>query len=901
MRKTQVSLVAFFLILMLCLSAGAQAASVGIIGGASGPTTVVVSTVSNSAGTVPDDDPEPGATPTPTPAPTAAPVTSADFTITASLGYEGLFVMGQWMPCVVTVTNNGADFDGLIAVNAFYNFNEYDRYEMPLTLAGGATKRVVLPVIPLMRQDMYAFELIESGRLVAEKRVAPSRVIAPETMVIGLLSDDPAALTYLTQRANGRDTLRGESWLTVPLTGNTFPDTDDLMGCFSMLVVDGIDARTLSEAQQAALTNWLIKGGIVYVSGGAQAAASYPFFSEWTGLKAGQLTEAEDITPELLTYAGLQVKNAAGESIWLSGMETEDAIISRGGEGLLALHTAGKGYIYTAAFDMGGKPLSAWATMASFWPRMLRESIPDPYQQLLNRLDQLRYNNDYYSVSEAIRSLRIANTESGVPVLLLLLAYLAVAGFGGYLLLKKLDRREWLWGFVPASAVVFALILLLLSGGYTMNKPVALTVSRVLMTDDGAQVTTYIGVAAANGGELTVETDQNRLPSVVSDSSINDTNDLSDKLFRPVSLRQRYRLGAHPAVGFAGASAWDAKILSLTGIQKDVGTVQARLWMEADGVHGEVVNNTDTLLTDCLVLTYFGFDKIEQLLPGDRAQIAMLSPDKPVDRTATDFVAKPGVLYVPLDVDPASLSQQGGNMYGDVYPYLDAAFKQDEKKQTAEERQEIQRKRQLVDAFNRDFNYYQDPATYLFYAFNDTVGQIGVTLGGEPVTRTAHTAVIAGKAVFEPIGPTGMVFYHQGLIPAEVIVDQGDDKAPRLPTEADGESQNENAFTGKDSYIRLGAPVAFRLALPEWGKYAIERMTLYSSSYDAIPALSLYNHKTGAWDEQKLLTVSMDGDAWAPYIDAKGTVYARYVPSESGNRYDGMSRPMLTLKGKVNE
>lgn len=837
--------------------------------------------------------------PTPSPAPTAAPVVNADFTIEVELGYEGLVAMTRWTPAFVTVTNNGPDFDGLLGVNVFYAQTEYDRYELPVTLASGATKKLSMPIRPRTRQDMYAFELVEKGTIIAEERVSPKKIAAPETVIVGVLSDDPAALSYINQRANGLDTLRGEVWSTVSLSADTFPDTGNLMSSFTMLVVDGMDPRTLSDTQQAVLRSWLMGGGIVFVSGGAQAAAGYPFFSEWTQLSPGKLTESEDITPELLSYAAIKGV-PAGETVWLSDMPASGALFSKDSQGLLSLHTAGSGFVYLTAFDFGGKPLSTWASMSAFWPRALRQSIPNEYMTLLDRIDENRWGGDTnYRATELINTLRIPNGESGAPILLVLALYLVLVGFGGYLLFKKLDRREWLWGAIPASALVFSLVLMLLSRGGQMNKPVALTGSRVLLDGESAQVTTYLAVAAPDTGEMVVEADQPQLPAVISqDGSYYYDESGIDRLYRPVNLRQRYTFGAHPSVGFASKAAWDEKMLLLDGMQADIGTLAVKLWMEADGLHGEVVNNTDQLMREGMLITSFGYCVTGDLLPGQSAKLSMILPDKPIDFSSPSFRLKPNVLYASLDVDPASFTSMGGGYY-DMRSFLNAAVYGDD---DAAYTDPVKRhKNALVSLFEPLFGYYpQSGSSYYFFAFGDSIGQVDVKLNGKPVTRTAHSAVIASKAVFEPIGPTGEVLFHQGLIPAEVIVDMGEDEKPRLPTEADGEG-NQNRYGAKETYLNLGAPAALRFVLPKWGEYTVEKMTLAGSTYESMPTMYLFNHETGKWDEQLLLTVSMAGDKWAPYIDKDGQLFVRYVPGEGANRYAGMQMPSIALKGKVKE
>lgn len=891
MRKFPIFVACILAAVSLALTAvsATAASSITVIGGASGPTAVFVAST---------DATEVVPTPSPTPEPTAAPLENMDFSIEGQIGYDGLVVMTRWTPIIVTVTNNGADFDGTLGVNVFYSLTEYDRYEMPLTLAGGATKRVMMPVKPQTRQDMYAIELTKDGKLVAEGRIAPKRLLAPETLSIGLLSDEPEALTYFNQRANGLDTLRGEVWTTVPLTTDNFPESSDLMSAFTMLVVDGIDIRTLSEAQQQALSSWLINGGFVFVSGGAQAATSYPFFTQWTGLSAGKLSEVEDISVSLLNYAGIKGKTV-DEPIWLNSMNKAVSIVSTPNAGLIARNKIGNGLIFTAAFDLGGKPLANWTYMSSIWPRVLRQSSSNDYVNLINRAEQSRYNYDEnYRAKELVNNLRVANTESGIPVILILAVYLILVGFGGYFILKRMDRREWLWIAAPVSAIVFALLIFGLSRGSTMNKPVTLTASRITIDGDTAQVSTYLGVATPDDGELIISTDREQLPTVLRDDGYwYDDSSTKDKLFRPIDQRQLYRLGTHPAVGFATNDTWNVKMLSLASMQQEIGSFTSSVWMEADGLHGEAQNNTEYTLNNCFIVSTYGYSTIGDIMPGQKVTYEMLYPAEKIDQSVPNFKFKPNILYSTLDYN---LTTQGSYYDNNIYTFLENAVYADRKSGDPVS-DEMNQRMQLVQSYDNEWQFYQNRSAFYFFGFNDKLGQVAVALNDVPVTRAGHVAILANRVTFEPIGPTGEVMFPQGSIPAEIIVDEGDEKKPRLPTDSDGTTNGSNTYGSTDTYLSLGAPVAIRFVLPEWGTYDIEKMTLAGVTYESMPSMSIYDHVADKWVEQRLLSISMTGEKWAPYIDEDGVIYVRYVPNEAANRYEGMQMPTIALKGEVNE
>ena len=70
----------------------------------------------------------------------------ADILVSADIGYDGLVTYLSTMPLRVTLENGGGDAELVVAVNVNRTELEYDRYEYPITLAGGAKMQLVLPL-----------------------------------------------------------------------------------------------------------------------------------------------------------------------------------------------------------------------------------------------------------------------------------------------------------------------------------------------------------------------------------------------------------------------------------------------------------------------------------------------------------------------------------------------------------------------------------------------------------------------------------------------------------------------------------------------------------------------------------------------------------------------------------
>lgn len=831
----------------------------------------------------------------------------APIVMTANLGYDGAVMLTREMPAVVTLENHGVEIVGTLAVNVFVTKTSYNRYEIPVTLPQGAVKRFSLPVRPQSRQPEYTFELLSGGKVIAEATVTPKSLVSPETVFIGTLSHDPQALSYMNIVSGANPSLRSESWLLSALDEESFPETAQALSCFTMLVVDGFDCALLSDAQKAALGEWLQSGGFIIVGGGTQAATNYPFFEQYTGLRAGALEEKAGVTEALAEYASLRDKPVEG-ALYVNAVEGfgESNVLMETDAPLAFIHAVGDGRVFTTAFDLGTRPFTGWAGANALWQRIFLRADPDRY---VARVEAQSIDDSYdsarYSAESALTQMPIDGDGNGTLYLLLLALYFGVTGIGSYLILKKLDRREWMWLTVPVLAMVGVLCFVLLGEASVINDPAATSVTRVSFEDGVMRMTTYLGVSTADERERQVHVKGNAVLTPLTDDYYYDYYDYEENIgFTPKTLRNRFMLGDAMTLGFPDVASWKASYMRIDAAPPDIGSASAELWIEADGVHGIARNDTLLPLRDCGVITSFGFCTLGDMLPGEEKTFTLLVPTDEQLKT-TDPEARTPILdgYMISGLS-ASASLSNTRAY-DTYDVLNAfvypeSYLPDAQNNrqtfTWEERTQKQVRSQLLSICNDSWfeRGVRLSLVYRFVGFSDTIGRPEAELNGEPITRTEHVAVVDVAAEYRPIGQTGEVYYPRGFVlPQEAGVN--DEGIPHVVTDAEG------LPILRDNYIDLSeGPVTLCFPLPDVTSINIHSMSLLPGYTDARPITTLYNNKTGEWDEQASAFIMLEGETCNDYFDKEGRLFVRYrMDDNETNRYGGMEAPGLEVKGQV--
>ncbi len=838
--------------------------------------------------------------PQPTAAATQAPVAvkNPDISLEAELGYFGSITYMRDIPLTVTVENTGLDIEGTIGVDIYRNNRFFDRYEYPITLASGAKKRVVLPVNLKMKQDNYVIEFVKDGKVLASVIKKPDRIIRPEAVLVGVLSPSPQSVSYMNLDALNRIWAdRYEAWQLVTLDAEHFPQSDALMSSFMMLVVDGFDVSTLSATQLKTLDLWLEGGGIVIVGGGAQAATDYPYFSKHTSLTAGNLVEAGDITPALIQYFAFSGDKPLNQPVQLNEVSTKDTpLVSLDTHPLIFKHQAGSGFVYTTTFELGAKPLAGWSGMSALWPRVLLTSANSQYTSMYGRISSRLYGGSYSTYM--LSNVPIENAGSTIPAIIMLSVYLVLAGLGSYLLLKRLDKREWMWLAVPVLAILCMAGLYFMSQNLPFNKPAVASFTSIRMNPKGEmQVSSIAGLSSPAAGEVLVEGEDGVVLTPVDDNSYF----YEDPMATSAPKQQQYRIvfGETAAVGYPAGAPWTPRHMSLSGDMPSFGKLTGRIWMQEDGLHGEIVNDTPYTFKEGLLLTNVGYARVGELKPGAAGQVTLLKPEEEaIKRNALAGSVSIYEAKIEEGVMISSSVMRPNDM--DLYPIIRAAiYPEEQAGGTVNYRDTMSRDELALRSFKESaiqqvVNMNPSGSTawvspFHFVAFQDEIGQTRLYLNGGEVTKHGHQAVVDVLLTYEPVGPTGIVYYPIGTLPAYPV---------KINADGSFAEPEEKATDLYMSYQLVQQP-AFCFTMPDAERISVTTLSILATSYDTVPKMQLYNHQTNMWEEQSTLYVTLTEKQIRPFIGPNGRVYVRFLPGATSRDYESVMVPSVSLEGRI--
>ena len=813
-------------------------------------------------------------------------VACAAASLEADIGYDSVITYVRTLPVRIRITNTGADASGTVMVDVNRNDREYDRYELPLSIASGSTLEASLPVVLTQMQKSYTVRWVVDGETVAQQDIEPGGTIDPSTLIVGALGGNAADFSSFSITKAADPLLREEYWTVLPLDAASFPSDEESLRFFDMLAVDGFDMSTLTERQQDALDGWLKSGGVVIVGGGAKAAENFGFFEKYTGISASTPENGGDITAGLLEAFGV-----SGEPL---GQEVMTVSLEGGGGQPVGASAADvtpveKGYVVTCAFAISEKPLNAWLEKNALWQRLLLSCIQTRYQDMVTGRRYGGYVRDgNASVDTSVtRQIGVENTGAAALPMVVVGAFVLLAGFGGYWLLKRLDRREWMWAMVPALAVVASLALWGLSEALPLRKPAAAYYTVVHVDQSGHQ-DGYTAVMAAKAGResMTVAAANGRVEAL--DTISYYTNNDPFNLENAAELRYVLTYGPTTTITYPESGSWNCVSLVVRDAPtEEMGGVSGTCFWEGDSLVFSVTNNSRISLDNGVILTDYGFVKVDGLLPGQTAEARLTplpdaAPGAPRDR---EDAFGDGVLLSDTDLTTYSYS---------YYDFVERATFADPKDMSEEEYREAMIQRSLLIDISRE----SEESRFRFMAFCDGLTDLALEVDGEPVTRTAQRGVISVELAYDPVAKDGNVRFLRDSFPVYLAGEDADGK-PLLEKQLDPDQYQSFPLIESRAF-------AFDLsALPQGMRVTqMDISTRYAYySYQ----ISLYHPATGKWDKYKRYTVddvmgqnkteSILPDLQEYLLD--GFLYCRFEKLGAADGYADIDTPTITMEGRV--
>lgn len=516
--------------------------------------------------------------------------------INVRAGFDGYFRANQWMPLRIEVSNRGNPVTGQIVVRPETSGSGLpNTFGTPVDLPTSSSQTLFLYIAARGNASTIRVELLsEEGRVVASRDVNV-REILPRDRLYVLVTQASAGAVDLTGLNVGGYNAFQAFWTTANV-----PDQAWALDAVDAMVFSDVDSGTLTPAQRTAIRQWVIGGGHLIVTGGGAWQATAAGLQDLLPLVPDANQTIADVTP-LAELAGQYDTRLESPTILATGTLIDDARVlaeTADGSPLVARRTIGAGTVDYLAVDPTTQPLRSWADQRELWFTLVSSVDVRP-----------SWSYGFANWERATTAVEILPGVDLLPAVLglmgFLAAYIILIGPLNYIILNRLNRREYAWFTMPVLIVIFS--ALAWSVGFELRGN-QVTLSRVSVVrsfpdSDEAQIDQLIGLLAPRRGNYNLAMPDNRMLRPISESLVN-ANVLGNRMQTNANIRQTTRF---EAVEFPVDASFIAAFNAKGTIPRP--NISGRLTLASGDqtntvrtLQGVIRNDSDITLNDVVIL-----------------------------------------------------------------------------------------------------------------------------------------------------------------------------------------------------------------------------------------------------------------------------------------------------------
>lgn len=622
---------------------------------------------------------------------------NSSITMKVSYGIQGNFKGSTSVPLNIEVENTGENIEGQLEVRVPSNTpNTYDAFVSEVNIGANEKRTVTIP-INLPENDSKLMVVLKQGENIVKQNtvlVSNGRV-GEADMFMGILTDDFNGLTirFLDFNSlNNSNNKRGDrinKTISVPLELDYLLSSSKNISPLDVIVINNYNISNLKREQYENLSTWVENGGVLVIGSGENAPKTIgsidkEFFN--------------------ITYNG--TKDINGYTLAKLNLKDSTVKLQEGEDPLIYQMNKGQGKVYISTFDLGNKTIATKDKIMNVW----KECLGHDFLEKNNVSSRNGGNFVPYGIEEISRNVPYRETFNMGLLIILFISYALIVGIIIYLIMKKLNKREWLWGIIPAIAIAFSLSLYIL-GSSTRIKDVVLNQINIVTSDKNgtSQVVGYTGIGSKYKNDLTVQEPIGTSLQNYTNDNYRENSDTNN--FTKLGTKTVYREN-NSYFEFKNLSALSMKQFEISGHKEIVPSIDAHLNYSSRKLSGKIKNT-------------FGYD-IQKLLIVSYNTVWELGPMKADEEKEIEA----------MSYSASGLASYGDNLRSKYYRQFKSRSGNKENK---EEFKDVLRISDLISSIGE--TNVKNQSTYLI-AVTDMPIDYGFDFGGKSVSKYDTTAII---------------------------------------------------------------------------------------------------------------------------------------------------------------
>ncbi|MDQ0337458.1 hypothetical protein J2S00_000228 [Caldalkalibacillus uzonensis] len=523
------------------------------------------------------------------------------------VGFGGVYKPASWVPVQVKVTNMGEDIEGEVTIDIPGDFGGV--YYRPVAISQGTTQMVSL-YVPGDYLSGASVRLVQEGKEVAKTTLSgPS--LSGEAILIGVLAEDPNTGSFLESLPKD---IFHSSVRVVALNRSDIPERPIFLDGLDVIVINDFSRDQLTSAQVESIQEWTLNGGLLVLAGGPHYDKLPDRLKDISPVKVNgtvSLKELPGLDTDIADNIPLQRPLTISRTREVKGQ----VVVEQDENPLFVLGPAGHGHVLYVAYDLAGEFINAGEGHQHVWAELLSRTVVtsagydaakmDPYDQYWSLLQ----------AAERIPSLQLPDLST-ISVLFGL--YIVLVGPVLYWILKRRDKRGWMWMIVPGVACLIGLVIFFYG---SMERTQNVLVHQVGILDlqqtEQAQLTAVSAIFVPKGGDYHLRYNET--------GGVRAAIDSYYRSYPPADTNRDVWI-THPPqqadIVFKDVEYWSLRKALFETSLPDIGHFESQFVFQEGEMKGTVTNHTSLTIYDAKVVSGTRVHDIGTLEPGESQEVS---------------------------------------------------------------------------------------------------------------------------------------------------------------------------------------------------------------------------------------------------------------------------------------
>lgn len=524
----------------------------------------------------------------------------------ASYGVDGRYKVNSKTPINLVITNNGVEFQGKIQIETLVpDTNKYDLNTENINIAENTTKSLWYNINVV---NKFKVRLItDNNEVVHEEIINVNKGRLNEgDILVGVLTDDFNGLNYISNiNINNNSSMENKKLIPVSISEEIIEKNSKSLDIIDMIIINNYDTLKLTEDNLNKLNQWISNGGTFVVGMGE----NYKKVIGGINNKIINGTFSEAISRDI----------SIGESnvnVLAVNMNIEDSISLFENNSIISKVIKKNGQIIVFPWDLSTEKISKFSENNLIWGE-----ITSDFNNRINRGEE-----GFWNLNSLLSKVKDVKLPSFQLMVILFIIYILIIGVLIYIVLKRLNKRDYVWLLIPIISIGFTVLIYFIGSNSRVQDIIANKVNIVSVDlDEQTKTESYLGVLTAKSRKMVIEEPEDVNLNFIENnmgyygySNYNSNENINENATMRLNIIKE---GDKTYYNFDEVSSFSPEIFKVSNLNIKFEPLEQELRFSSGKLTGYVINNLGCDIKKLVVMTPYKVWDLGSLANGEKISV----------------------------------------------------------------------------------------------------------------------------------------------------------------------------------------------------------------------------------------------------------------------------------------